>query len=62
MDEIKKRLKSPVVWLAVVAQICLILAYFNPDISETVKTIATPVIEIFTLFGILNDPTNKKGF
>lgn len=61
-NELIKRLKSPVVWGCVVAQIVLIIAVFSPATSETVKQIATPVIEILTLFGILNNPTNKEGF
>ena len=61
-NEIIKRLKSPVVWGCVIAQIALIVAYINPDISETIKHIATPIIEIATLFGLLNDPTNREGF
>lgn len=61
-NEIIKRLKSKVVWLAVVAQIVLIIAVFSPATSETVKQIATPIVEILTLFGILNNPTNRGGF
>lgn len=58
----KERLKSPVVWLAIITQICLIISLFNPSVSETTKQIATPVIEILTLFGILNNPTDREGF
>ena len=61
-NEIVKRLKSKVVWLAVVAQVVLIVAYFSPEVSETVKGIATPFIEILTLFGILNNPTDRGSF
>lgn len=62
MNEIKKRLKSPVVWLAVVAQVSAILMHYSPEVSATVKGIAEPLIEIAVLFGILNNPTNKEGF
>lgn len=58
----KDRIKSPVVWLAVLAQICIIIGLFAPDISDTVKVIGTCVIEICTVFGILNNPTNREGF
>ena len=37
MKKIIDRLKSPVVWLAVVSQIALIVAIFNPEITDTVK-------------------------
>lgn len=56
------RLKSPVVWLAVLAQVCIIIGLFAPDISDTVKIIGTCVIEICTVFGILNNPTDKGAF
>lgn len=59
----KERIKSPVVWLSVLAQVCIILAFFVPnDINEAVKVIGTAVVEILTLFGILNNPTNREGF
>ena len=58
----KNRLTSPVVWLGVLAQICIIISVFNPDISDMAKVIGTAVVEIFTLFGLLNNPTNKEGF
>ena len=58
----KERLTSPVVWLGVLAQVCIIITLFKPEISDTVKVIGTAVIEIFTLFGLLNNPTNKEGF
>lgn len=59
---LKERLTSPVVWLAVVAQVCLILTMVSPNVVEPVKVIAGSVIEILTLFGILNNPTDKKSF
>lgn len=58
----KERFKSPVVWLAVLAQICIIVGLFLPDISDTVKVIGTCIIEILTLFGILNNPTERNEF
>ncbi|MDE6123754.1 MAG: phage holin family protein [Eubacterium sp.] len=58
----KTRLKSPVVWLAVLAQICVIITLFVPDIENTVKTVGVCIIEILTLFGILNNPTDEKSF
>ena len=58
----QNRLKSPVVWSCVLAQIVLIIAVFLPDISDTVKLIGGAIIEICTLFGLLNNPTNPSGF
>lgn len=58
----QNRLKSPVVWLAVVSQLTLILTIFNPELSEQFKIIASAILEIFTVLGVLNNPTNKSGF
>lgn len=58
----KERLKSPVVWLGVLAQVCIAIALFKPEISDTVKVIGTVIIEIATLFGFLNNPTNREEF
>lgn len=58
----KKRLKSKVVWLAVLAQILMIVTMFSPDVANELKVIATSVIEIATLIGVLNNPTDKDNF
>lgn len=58
----QSRLKSKVVWLAVLSQILIILGVFVPQISDEVKVVGTALIEIVTLFGILNDPTSKDSF
>lgn len=58
----QNRFKSAVVWGAVLGQLLLIIGLFLPEITEEVKIIGFAVIEILTLFGILNNPTNKTGF
>ena len=62
MKKILQRLKSPVVWISVISQIALIAAIFNPDVSDNVKLIGSAVVEVLTLFGILNNPENREGF
>ncbi len=61
-NEIKERLKSPVVWTAVLMQVVLIIALFNKELSEIIKIIGTSIIEILTLFAILNNPSDKNNF
>ena len=61
-NEIKKRLQSPVVWTAVLMQVCLIVALKSTELSELIKAIGTGIIEILTLFAILNNPGDKKNF
>lgn len=58
----KNRFQSPVVWLSVLAQICMIITLFAPQITEQFKIIGTCVIEIATLFGVLNNPNDKENF
>lgn len=60
--EILKRLKSKVVWVAVISQILLIVILIKPEIANEVKIIAMAIIEILSLFGFLNNPSNKEGF
>ena len=60
--EIVKRLKSKVVWLAVLSQVLLVVMLVKPEIANEVKIIAMAVIEIVSLFGFLNNPSDKEGF
>lgn len=58
----QNRLTSPLVWTSILAQVLLIITLFNNEIAEPVKIIGTAIIEILTLIGVLNNPTNKKTF
>lgn len=58
----KTRLKSPIVWASILAQVCIIIAMFSPSISEEVKTIGMCVVEILTILGIFNNPTDCSKF
>lgn len=58
----KDRLKSPVVWLAVLAQICIVITLFAPSVSDTVKTVGACIVEILTVLGILNNPADCNNF
>ncbi|MCD7873060.1 MAG: hypothetical protein LUG21_07180 [Clostridiales bacterium] len=58
----KQRLKSPVVWLSIIAQVFIVISAFYPSISEGVKVIGACVIEILTLMGIINNPLDCKKF
>ena len=63
MDQ--NRLTSPVVWAAVVAQVLAILTLlgvFNEIVSNAIKTIAAGFLELFVLFGVLNNPTDGEHF
>jgi hypothetical protein len=40
----------------------LIVGLFSPQVSDAVKIAGTSVIEILTIFGVLNNPVNPNGF
>ena len=62
-EKLKSKFKSPVVWLAVVAQIGIILTViFGQNVSNDAKVVMTSVVEILTVFGILNNPDDKSDF
>lgn len=60
--EILKRLKSKIVWIAVVSQVLLIVMLIKPEIANEVKIVSMAVIEIVSLFGFLNNPSDKERF
>ena len=62
MKTILQRLRSKAVWWAVLAQVLLILGLVMPSITNEVKIVGGAVIEIVTLFGILNNPTDSNNF
>ncbi len=58
----KNRLTSPVVWLSILSQILLVITLINPAVADTVKIVGTVIVEILTLVGFLNNPTDKENF
>ena len=61
----RNRFKSPVLWSTLVAQLLsILLAIGVIDIGQSsiVNTIAAAILEILTIFGILNNPTSKDSF
>jgi uncharacterized membrane protein len=62
---VQNRLKSPVFWAALAAQvvsILVLLEVINPTQSETVNGIITAVLQAAIAFGLLNNPTSKSTF
>lgn len=64
MNEQQNRFKSPVFWTAMVAQVLSILVYTGvlmPEMSDAIQGIVVSICEMLVIFGIFNNPTNKKG-
>lgn len=61
----QNRLKSPVVWAAVVAQvlaILLALGAIDAGQSDALNAVVSAVLQLLVVFGILNNPENPSGF
>ena len=61
----QNRIKSPVLWAALVAQILSILVLLDvvaPTQSETINQVVAAVLQMLVAFGVLNNPENKTGF
>ena len=61
----QNRLKSKVVWLAVLAQLVIIAqvtGVLTISEIEIINVSATAVIQILVLLGVLNNPTEKTEF
>jgi len=56
------RLKSKVMWLGIISQVIAILILTNLiplEQIEIVKGVAIAILEILSLYGIVNSPTTK---
>lgn len=61
----QNRLKSPVVWIAIAAQILAILValgVIDTSFSETINTAIVAFIQVLVILGVLNNPTDSDGF
>ena len=61
----QNRLKSPVFWSSLASQVLSILVLtdvIGAEWSAPITGIVTAVLEAFTVFGLLNNPTDKGSF
>ena len=61
----QNRLKSKVLWSAVIAQIIsllLALGVIDTTLGDTVNQITAGVLQLLVLFGVLNNPTDGESF
>lgn len=59
------RIKSPVVLAAIASQVLSILVMvgvIDTGISEALNGLVVAVLEALTVFGVLNNPTDKEHF
>lgn len=63
--DLQHRLKSPVFWMAVTAQVLsllMVLGAIDTGLSETIEHTVCILLELLVTFGILNNPTSKGAF
>jgi uncharacterized membrane protein len=60
----QNRWRSPVLWSGVVAQVVsllILLDVIDTGMGDTINQVAAGVLQLLTLFGIINNPTNPEG-
>lgn len=62
LNEIKERLKSPVVLIQIISIIVGVIVYFVPEIEEPAKVVVEGIVAIINLFAGLNNPSDKNNF
>lgn len=60
--ETQSRLRSRLTWIVIVGVVVGVVKHYIPGITDDVQLISDAVITILTIVGVLNDPTNQKGF
>ena len=58
----KEKLRSKVVWITAIPLIATTVAHYIPAAGEEFTTIATTIVTLLALFGILNNPNDKESF
>lgn len=61
----QNRLKSPIFWSSLATQILSLLVLtgvLGAEWSAPITGIVVALLEAFTAFGLLNNPTDKTGF
>ena len=62
-NNIKNRLTSKVVWITAIPLIAnLIATLVSQAYADNFSSIATTIVSLLALFGILNNPNDKQSF
>lgn len=59
------RLKSPVLWISLLAQVVsmlILLGVIDTGMGEAINGVVAAVCELLTVFGVLNNPTDRSNF
>lgn len=58
----KEKFKSKIVWLTAIPLIANLIAMFAPGVGEGFTQVATTIVTLLALFGILNNPNDSEKF
>lgn len=58
----REKLRSKVVWLTALPLIAELIAVYSVGVSEQFLQVATPIVTLLALFGILNNPDTRDKF
>ena len=61
----QNRLKSPVVWSAIAAQLLallMLMGVIGEGMADAIRAVVMGSLEVLVVFGVLNNPTDKLGF
>lgn len=61
----QNRFLSPVVWSAATAQLLTLLVtlgIIDTGMSQAIEALIVTLLELLTVFGVLNNPTSKSSF
>lgn len=62
-NNIVEKLKSKVVWLTAIPLIVNLIAIFaSQAYADQFGEVATMIVSLLAVFGILNNPNDKEGF
>ncbi len=63
MDQ--NRLKSPVVWTSIAAQLLsllVLLGVFDTGVSDAFNALIAGALQLLVVLGVLNNPTDSQSF
>lgn len=58
----REKFRSKVVWLTALPLIAELIAVWSGNMSEQFLQVATPIVTLLGLFGILNNPDSRDKF
>ncbi|KAF0092165.1 MAG: hypothetical protein FD141_349 [Fusobacteria bacterium] len=62
MENIKKRLKSPVVQIQLISIVVGVIIFFAPNVEQAVQVVSGALIAIINIVAGLNNPTDPENW